>query len=188
MTHPTIPLGHGHLRLARKHAAKSALGGTSHVRPDTDARQDNLGVDQLTGHLGNLALSLYWYGTTHPYVMGRTLQDKFPTVGDGGSDLPGLNVDVKTSLIRKPDPTLQDYNLIVRPRELHPGTVYVLCLIERQEYPPDNAACLAHLMGWADARTLENAGVASYGTFAGAFTIPAMQLTPLPPLTYEWSV
>lgn len=175
----TVELSKYDLNLAQHHATKAQLGGVSRVRAAED-RQATLVQDQLVGQLGTLALTKYLYGTTERYLFSRYYQNKTPHEGDGGEDLPGTNVDVKTSVMRYGQDPVQ-YNLCVRPREVHQGWVYVLALV-----PKDfESNRVVHLMGWASVDDLPLKPAAD-GPLAGAFVVPASSLVPFPPIRYNW--
>jgi hypothetical protein len=159
------------LSLARAMAARCELGGRSNVR--TANRQELLGVDQFVGQVGTLALSLYWYGSLSPYLAARKKADVKRWQGDGGVDLEGRAVDVKTSLMRSSRDPL-DYCLIVSPREVHSDWTYVLSLI------PDARARYVYLVGWATTEDLGGAG--RDRRFPGKHVVSARSLRALPPM------
>lgn len=172
-----IALGPAERALAGQFARNATLGGASQVRGSTE-RQSHLSTDQQVGQLGELALSLYLAGTPLFYQLTRTIRDLTPHQGDEGADLAATNVDVKTSLMRaSPDPLR--YRLLVRPKERHPETVYVLGLV-----PPSLDECW--LVGWAGEADLPSAP-ATTGPFHGAYVLPATQLYPLPPFRFNWT-
>lgn len=174
----SIPLSKYDWALASYHAGRAELGGVSRVRGSD--RAASLVEDQLVGQLGTLALHKYLYGTTERYVFSRHAQNRFPDQGDGGEDLPGANVDVKTSVMRYGQDPWR-YNLCVRPRERHADWVYILGLVSK-EYVTDR---LVHLLGWIGDAALP-AEPATEGPLAGAFVVPAHTLVALPPIHYDW--
>ncbi len=122
------------------------------------------------------------HGNVQSYLFTRWMLTNNPHAGDGGSDIPGANVDFKSSLMRNnPDPL--DYRLAVRPGERHAGTVYILILIELDEV---NQSGTAHLVGWLAEKDLPAKPEAS-GTFKGAFVVSARELKPLMPLQWKWT-
>lgn len=171
--HDLVELTPWEARLCAAFARRACLGGRSHVRAADRGR--SLALDQLVGQVGAMALSLWWYGSIEPYVAARRAADADPWRGDGGSDLPGLAVDVKASLMRgSPDPW--SYRLAVRPAERHPGHVYVLGLVP----PPGEGGPVAcNLMGWA--RDADLGPPEADGVFAGACVVPAARLRPMGP-------
>lgn len=172
-----VPLDQGTWDACVAHARAAELGGTSHVRRGD--RGTELPGDQLVGQLGTAAWHLYWFGHAQPYLLGRTLQNRVPHLGDGGSDVMGARIDVKTSLMRKnPDPLA--YNLLVRPAERHPDTTYVLALV------PSLGLREVLLVGWATEYDLPEHPVPD-GPLAGAYRLPATGLAPLPPVRWEWT-
>lgn len=164
------------LDLAQHFARNATLGGVSRVRGAD--RQTNLVTDQQVGQLGELGLSLYLAGTPLFYQLTRTVRDLAPEQGDDGADLLATNIDVKASLMRASSDPLK-YRLLVRPRERHPDTVYVLALV-----PPTVDECW--LVGWTTEADLPSAP-ARDGPFEGAFVVPATHLYPLPPLRFNWT-
>lgn len=175
----TVPLSPGDVALAERQALACATGGHSQVREAAD-RKARLLEDQVVGQVGQLALHRWLFGSVERYVVGRYYQNKFPFEGDQGDDVPGCNLDVKTSRMRRStDPWT--YNLAVRPRERHEGWVYVLALV-----PQDfETAPRVHLVGWAADADLP-AAPASQGPLAGAYVLPATELYRLPPIAYRW--
>lgn len=171
-----VPIDQGTWDACLEHAASAELGGVSRVRGAD--RRDALGTDQFIGQVGTAAWHLYWFGDNRNYRLSRTLQDRTPHLGDGGSDVLGTRLDVKTSLMRKnPDPWA--YNLLVRPAERHVNTTYVLALV------PSLAIREVLLVGWVTEHDLPKEPLEN-GPFAGAFRVPATQLTPLLPVAWDW--
>ena len=164
---------------ARHFAGNATIGGKSQVRSAVD-RQDSLATDQDVGQLGEMALSKYLGGTPLFYELTRTIRDLEPTQGDGGGDLLATNVDVKASLMRASVDPLR-YRLLVRPRERHLNTVYVLALVAPDVWTTGNVC----LVGWCTDRDLPQHPERA-GPFAGAYCIPATQLKVLPPLHFNW--
>jgi hypothetical protein len=118
-----IHLTRDELRLCGVNAVKASLGGRSRIREDTE-RQVMLGPDQFAGQIGNAAGCKWWYGNLDDYKASREKANANPTVGDKGQDLLTRGVDFKLSLMRaSTDPN--EYRLLVRPEEKHPGWVYV---------------------------------------------------------------
>lgn len=166
------------VRIVAEYAQRAQIGGRSSVRDEDRAAK--LAEDQLVGQAGTLAFCKYLYGNAlghYLYRSSRWAADRAPTVGDGGTDLPGGNVDVKASLIRSPDLPRLKHHLPVRPEELHPGTVYVLALVEE-------GALRVYLMGWLTDAHFGPDDKQTAGTFKGAYTRLADELNPLPPLTW----
>ena len=126
------------------------------MRPD-DERIKELMQDQITGMSGQFALSKYWTGSPYWFQMQRFFANQYPALGDGGCDLPGSNLDVKTSLIRTQLPKLE-HHLWVRPNEYKPDTVYILGLLEQA----DHTQCV-HLIGWAKGSELTKDEQGRYG-------------------------
>lgn len=164
---------------ARHFAGNAEVGGTSQVRSGGD-RQASLATDQVVGQLGELALSRYLGGTPLFYALTRTVRDLDPTRGDDGGDLLATNLDVKCSLMRaSPDPLR--YRLLVRPRERHDGSVYILALVAEDVWSTGKVC----MVGWCADRDLPPEPAAD-GPFAGAYVVPATALKALPPIHFNW--
>jgi len=165
-------------------AMKASIGGRSQIRK-TDDRRKHLSEDQIVGLVGNYALALWRDGDERAYLDMRHSQNRFPTKGDGGYDLPRCRIDIKTSMMRRSQDPMT-YNLPVRPRERHKGWVYGLALTESFSIQglKANPLITVHLVGWAREDELpENAN--GVGKLEGAFVIPATKLHAFPPLVYE---
>ena len=176
-----VVLSEDEVELALWQAAHCSFGGVSRVR-STD-RSTTVHSDNVVGQLGQIALHKYWHGHLLWYGVGRHRQNQTPLQGDGGEDLLGTNVDVKTSVMRAgSDPTR--YNLLVRPAERHDCWVYVLALIEpdwEDALPPT-----VLLAGWYNDEDLPKPE--PLGPFRGACKVPVAKLHPLPPVQYHHQI
>lgn len=171
-----IPIYPAEVAFLRGLASKAEIGGRSQIRSGAD-RRENLEQDQLVGQIGNYAGHKHFFGNANLYRISRWYADIYPTMGDGGSDVPGANIDFKASRL-KPGRSVTDYRLLVRPAERHPGTVYVLIVVDLDADPVK-----AHLVGWAAEHELP-AETLTTGPLAGAYALPAAELHPLPPI--QW--
>lgn len=154
------------------HAAAATIGGHSQL----DERRVE---DQLVGQLGNAALSYYMTGSYEKWKLSRMVANQHPKSGDGGSDIPGCNVDIKTSCMRgSMDP--MEYHLPVPPEELHEGIVYVLGLVMKPLVPPIDV----FLVGWATGE--EFTATQDAGTFEGKHIIQARALHLLAPFKWDY--
>jgi len=159
-------------------AKAACIGGKSNIRGAD--RNDKLLEDQVVGQIGQYVGSRWLQGNPLPYVQARWVANQNPTVGDGGSDILGSNLDFKASLVRTPGGDPLDYRLAVRPRERHDGWVYVLVLVTKlvRKEPVESL-----IVGWASDRMLPTRPESS-GVFKGAFIINARDLNPVPPITW----
>ena len=169
-----VPISPAELSFLQRHAQRAELGGRSSIRGAED-RQDKLRQDQIVGLVGHFAGIKSLFGDVRLFRLQRHFADLYPAIGDGGSDVPGSNIDFKSSLITKPN--LLDYKLAVRGRERHRGMNYVLVLVELEPKP------VAHLVGWASEASLPQTPE-STGPFTGAYVLKASQLNPLMRLTW----
>lgn len=167
----------GLLSTIRQMAKAAELNGRSHIRQPGD-RQEKLSQDNMIGQVADAAFHVYLMGHGMEWKRKRWYQNHYPWQGDGGSDVPPSNIDVKGSL-RHGGLPFDAYRLAVRPAELHADTVYVLAIVEQ-----DYSWC--HFLGWASTAMLP-ADVESDGTFAGAYILQASKLYPLPPIVWNWA-
>lgn len=155
------------LERIRSNAEKAWINGASHIRGGDRSRMGP--EDQLVGQLGEYAIAKY-FGVDESYFARREEINRNPYVGDGGSDLVGFNVDVKTSLMRASSNPMK-YNLLVRPKELHADTAYVLALVA----DASASDIQVRLVGFAWAEDLPDS-VETAGVFRGAYRVPATHL------------
>lgn len=162
--------------LLQSNAKASSINGTSRLR-EGGTRGLNLSEDAMVGQIGACVGSLWLTGSPLPYMTARHYANLMPSLGDKGSDLPALNVDFKTSLMRRSQDPLA-YHLLVRPRERHKGVVYVHILVNGIL---ENIK--AYITGWATEDMLPKETVQS-GPLKGAHMIPVPELNPVPPLRW----
>ena len=172
-----LKLNQTDMELAREYAKAFELGGRSFRDPIS--RADNLRMDQLVGVIGEMAFSMYLTGDTHHWKLTKWARFSCFGQGDNGEDLLGLNVDVKTSLVRSSSLPLEEYRLGIREEELRDETIYVSALIPA--LGPDYA--IVNLMGWAQHEDLPDLPVSS-GPWQGAYCLPVGHLHQLPPLRW----
>lgn len=168
----------GAFRLCQRIARHAEIGGRSRISAGEE-RAEYLSEDQLVGQLGTYAAVVQLCGSARPYVRAREIANADPTRGDGGSDVPGTNLDVKTSLARVPGREPEDYYLIVRPAEMHRGWVYVLALVVSLF----GHYAVVSLVGWAATEDFPGAPVYG-GEFSGAYVLPGRKLNPIPPVRW----
>lgn len=162
------------LALCKRHAQAAEIGGTSHIRTGED-RAKELSRDQLVGQIGQYVGTHWLTGGHHLYQISRWVANQYPYSGDGGTDIPGANIDFKASRLAMTRPISQ-HHLLVRPAERGPGRVYVLILVEL-------TTSVAYLVGWAKDADLPSE-VEQGGPFDGTHKLAAAELHPLPPLRW----
>lgn len=143
-----------------KHPSSSALAR------DLESRC----ADQVVGAIGELALTTYWLGKQRGLIEFQNKQIANAKVSDTGSDLLGLNIDVKSSLRRFKGLDILKYHLLVPNGEIRAGWTYVQVLVE-----PDYSK--ASICGWASAGSLR-----SLEKFKGSKGLPVSELIPMMPL------
>jgi hypothetical protein len=165
--------------MVRWWARQAQIGGSSQIRAG-DAREANLDDDQLTGQMCEAAVSKLLFGSLQPYCVSRWHAGHHRFSGDGGSDIPGTNIDVKGSLMRYTSDPLA-YNLLVRPRERHPGIIYVHCLREAGK-------ALVHVVGWIPEAGMTSVPVPEdtnlHRSLVGSYLTPPKELLPMPPIRW----
>ena len=172
----TYQLNKPRLDLARYFAKFACIGGVSRVRSG-NSRQNNLKEDQMIGQIGELCLSLYYDNSLVGYISARKSKNKNPTLGDKGSDLPGILVDVKTSW-KTPSRAFLDHRLAVRPDERHVNCIYILALTDINNIKIDES-CKCVFVGWLPDSGLPDKPHLS-GEFRGAYLVNGSDLNPMP--------
>jgi hypothetical protein len=125
-------------------------------------------IDQETGQYGELALHQFFFGKTdgmNRYILQREERNSDKYKGDQGSDLwypeaPAIRVDGKATTMRKSQNPIS-YNLVVRPRDWHENTIYVLLMRPKTEP-------IMKVVGWALTNELPDT-LKSSGIFEGAY-------------------
>jgi hypothetical protein len=157
-------------------STKKWFDGNSNVREGAD-RDDRLVEDQLVGQIGEAAGILWWYGSIEPYLKSREIANATPWKGDGGTDVRGLHLDFKASMMRGPqDPSF--YYLPVRPRERHKGCVYVRVLMPKFKLEDLSNGLNVYIAGWAKESDLPDK-MEEDGIFDGAYLLESSKLRPV---------
>jgi hypothetical protein len=172
------------LGIIRQMSEKMEIGGRSNIYADTDERKSNLSTNQFISQLCVFAFNLYWFGDEKMWLIDRWYRNQNPYSGDGGYDVPGLNIDVKGSKLN--DGKLpKDYHLAVRPKERHKGWTYVCAIAKDPNIEPKSETWIVYLMGWATDEMLTEIpnGV---GVFDGSHTLEIKELYPLPPIRWKF--
>lgn len=177
----TIKLTKSEVDFILNMAKGAELGGRSEARPDRAERKAYLEEDQIAGQLGECALHKYWHGHLLEYARFRWFKNRVRSSGDAGIDIVPFNVDVKASMIRNEQRSLDDYHLAVRDRERHKDWIYIAGLAKRIE----TGEAIVYLMGWATDSELPGQ-VDEEGPLKGAYTLPCSTLHPLMPLRTLW--
>ena len=155
---------------------KACLGGESQLREGQE-RLEKLTEDQFVGQIGHAAGSIWWSGSMDAYLQAREIANAEPWKGDGGSDLQGVRIDFKTSMMRKSqDPS--SYKLLVRPPERHKGCVYVLVLLPKFKVEELGQGLNVYIVGWAKEEDLPP-HTETEGIFEGAYLLDSSRLRPV---------
>lgn len=175
-----IQLTPAQIALARREALRAEIGGASCIIGDREERRRRLALDQFTGQLGQLAATLVLTGSEDPYRLNRAMVDPALRIGDRGGDIPGTNIEIKSSRMGTYK-TLSQYMLPVRPRERTPNTVYVMVVVAYTDLAAERAT--AYILGWARGSDLPGQAEAA-GLFKGAHVIIARDLNPIMPVIW----
>lgn len=131
----------------------------------------------LAGQIGEAAGQVFLHGPVTGMTRYRTERevrnaDKYR--GDGGVDalVGSAKIDFKTTLRFAKNAAPEKFRLAVRPHERNPETTYVMVLADKIGF--DHFA--ATIVGICHETDLPDTPEAA-GTFKGAFTVPAAQLT-----------
>lgn len=175
-----VTLNEDEVALCRSYARDAEIGGRSNIRGRED-RDANLSLDNVVGQYGTLAFACWLLPDcgVDAYVVTREAQNENPTQGDGGIDLLGIELDVKTSVCRGNQP-LREYNLLVRPNEYHRNWLYLLGLIPHRTPEWTWKTVTVLLMGWCKTKDLPQPGLDT--RFGDARALVAEKLRPLPEL------
>lgn len=117
-----------HWNTIKKYADASMIGGKSHIILDDEERKQRLWRDQLVGQSGEAAIHLYTSGSIQGYIDSRSARGYRSRSNDGGTDIPGAQVDIKCSNL-PPGKHPGSFVLFVRDKEFNPNTLYYLGLM-----------------------------------------------------------
>ncbi len=157
-------------------------GGYSGTRQNKAERRKFLYRDNLVGSVGEVALCKYLYGNITMYRLAQFIGESNSrmNVGDGGFDIPGLNIDVKSTFVKGKKDILT-YHLAVNQREFKEHWNYVLALVEGDE----NNVGSVYLAGWLYGTDLDRLSTPNE-TFSNSRAVQANLLNPLP--RFNWSL
>lgn len=152
-------------------AKTKMLGFSSNVHKDKITRK-KLWENQLVGYMGQMKVIEHLTGTNLLFYQDVEELGSKP-FGDGGSDIPGGRLDVKTTLMRR-SPNWQTYHFLVQPEEFHKDTVYVQCLVS--SYSSKGAKGM--IVGWLYSWQIEQMNTPKPKDFGEAYCVKADRMTP----------
>lgn len=155
----------------QEHARMKCLGLGSRIRGRKFTKEE-LFEWQLIGVLCTYAGIRLITGSDELYHQHMRETGSNP-VGDGGTDIPGARVDIKGSLMRRSKNPLS-YRLLIRPREFHENTTYILALVD--EMAPSGAN--GYIVGFMDSSEILDVSVTD-PTFGDARVVAANLLNPV---------
>lgn len=171
----TIILNNDKIALCAKYAKTCCMGGPGWIRSNVE-RKPKRRKDNIIGQMGTLAGSIFLYGEdkgTEEYIKARIKADKNPYEGDGGRDLPDLDIDIKCSHMMNTDPL--SYNFLIRPQERHENWIYIQTLAQQIT----KQLLFVHIMGWIRDEDVPST-VVTGGKLKGAYLVPIPQLKKFP--------
>ena len=183
-----VPISSEEIEYLKAFIADACIGGKSEIH-NTEERIGKLTIDQTTGIIGEYVLSKLYFNSPLPFEEHRAWCKIHGRYGDGGADILGTNIDVKTSLVRSTKPMLL-YNLGVFPDERHEGNVYVSMLVtginDDCVITDKEQGVVAHVIGWCFEHELPNETSIPRGFTALAFVLQNNTLRPgLPEITWK---
>lgn len=162
-------------------ASKKSRGGVSRVRPEKAERIKYVYRDNLVGCVGEIALTVYMFGSTFMYRLAQLILSAHENydLGDGGYDIPGLNVDIKSTYYTAGSRDRLQYHLIVNNKEYKPDWNYYFCIVDGNEKSFGDV----YLAGWMDGEELREKDIKR---FRGAYSVEVAMLNKLP--KYRWDL
>lgn len=170
-------ISRGEMAFLRNKARNAMIGGVSNIRNENDRREE-LETDQLIGIIGHYAFVSIYFGSSQPFLVQRWYAEHNKYQGDI-SDVPGANIDVKSSRLNQERPVLT-HSLIVRQKEFSRETIYVLVLVSISQ---DGETAEAEIVGWIHGRDMPQRPNTE-GIFAGAYSVVANRLNPVMPVRW----
>ncbi len=173
----TIRLTPYDMELVRKYASRWTRPGFSSVRSQQE-RSSTILDDALTGHCGELAFLKHYRGPEAYKKFSAHCERNCP---DGGSDLDGSNVDVKSSRYTYKNIQILNHHLILPQRERRLRWVYYFTLVDLFQH---NSAALVYLVGWCSEDMLPKQP-SSDRRFYGKYALQARYLNPVAPMRWD---
>jgi len=159
----------------------------SHKNPER--RKATIKKDSIKGQAGELLLSMLMFGSEegfNKYLIRRNIINQNPTKGDGGSDVEGYLIDIKTSECCK---SIYGYHLLVRNEEKDENKddhIYVHALIKAGEMTRNKIRI--NITGWSRKKDLSIDPFEEgqcHEDLIGAYFIPVGSLKPMSTFPYE---
>jgi hypothetical protein len=179
----TIILRKNEIDLCTGYARTCCIGGPGRVRSQEERDETRL-PDNIVGQMGTLAVSIFLYGQDKgidEYIKARIKADNNPYEGDGGRDLPDLDIDIKCSRMRRSKDAAKrykdtlSYNFVIPPEERHENWIYIQALSQKMT----KHLAYIHIMGWIRDEDIPSYTVRS-GTFEGKHLVPIPKLKKFP--------
>ena len=125
-----------------------------------EERKKKFPLNAYTQMITELAMCVYIYGPTEgpkQFDKARKIMNDNPKGDDGGSDVPGFQIDVKGSYMEKSQDFFE-YALSVAPSDKYnpnkekfkgkPESLFVLALCKKDHIQTKKGPMIAHLIGW----------------------------------------
>jgi hypothetical protein len=175
---------HAKKRILQLHTGEANL--YSAVHKDGETRMAAAPIDRTIGVIGEYAINVYMRGKIEGFLKFdefRTEMNGKPAGDDGGSDVPGFPIDIKTSAMRSTRLKTLDYHLPIPPKDRRDGNVFVLGLVDKGYLDIENRKMIVDIIGWAHDK--EFTQYRSTGVFEGKYVIKARELHPMIEFPYD---
>ena len=193
------PIPEQYIDLIRFHATKrieqmelKLANEESKIYKNPEKRKKEFPLNAYTQMVTEFAMCDYIYGPVEGPIQfdkSRTAMNDNPKGDDGGSDVPGFQIDVKGSYMKESQ-NFFDYVLSVPPCDKYdpwkekfkgkPESIFVLALCKKDDLQTKEGRMVAHLIGWCwdcEINIIYN----SYknGTFKNKYILESRDLHPM---------
>jgi len=172
----------------------------SKVHEDEKVREEKHPLNSYTQMITELAMCDYIYGPIEGPIQfdkSRTIMNDNPKGDDGGSDVPGFQIDVKGSYMKKSQ-NFFEYALSVAlddkydPRKDKfkgkPESIYVLALCKKDHIQTKKGIMAAHLIGWCWDCEINTIYDVYKKVFKNKFILEAKDLHPMHEFPDKWEM
>jgi hypothetical protein len=147
----------------------------------------NVAIEYLfVGAIGQFAVSKFLTGSDKAFWEHEKIVENRPNRFDQGMDIPGLKLDVKSSMLKRETSNyaLLDYTLSVKEHLMGYQSTYVQSLVA---FMQKEKTAMVYITGWANADMFARPGE-QVGTvpvqFQDMFSLCTFQLNPIPPFLH----
>jgi len=186
--------GHARIRIEQFFNGEANQWSKVH-KEDWPTRVKNFPMDAYCQNMGEYAINSFVSGPVkgpQEYDRFGTYMNAHPKESDGKTDVPGYQIDVKTSAMRADNKGFLEYTLIVPPGDKQPQygevtdkpeNVFVLGLVKKGDLDTKKRRMVVYLIGWAWNHELDI--MMGYGPFKNKFTKIARDIHPMTEFPYD---